>query len=684
MPSHFETHLTASAEDPYLWLEDVEGTESLNWVRTRNADTEARLAQSDTFKQTASELLAVLDSDVKIPYVQKIGAYYYNFWTDAAHQRGLWRRTTLDEFRQPEPTWETVLDIDALNSAEEENWVWGGADCLPPDYRRGLITLSRGGADAHVVREFDLIDKQWVKNGFQLPESKGGTNWIDMNTLYVFTDFGEGSLTRSGYPRIVKQWARGTPLSAASLVYEGTPDDQYVYAAHDHTPGYERDFVSRALAFYSDELYLRSKDGTLTKIDAPDSANKSVHKEWLLLELRDDWDLGTVYASGSLLAIRLDDFLVGQRHFEILFTPTNSTSLVDSTWTRNHLILNVLNDVKNSLSVLTPSKNGFKHSGFDGVPGVGSVDVYAVDPDESDAVWLTTTDFLTPTSLSLAQIGQPPHVLKTMPTFFDSSTMLAEQHFATSADGTRVPYFLVRPRGLKPNGSTPTLLYGYGGFEVSLTPYYSGGLGRAWLSKGGVYVVANIRGGGEYGPLWHQAALKENRPRAYEDFAAVAQDLINRGITSPQHLGVQGGSNGGLLTGNMLTQYPQLFGAVVVQVPLLDMKRYNHLLAGASWMAEYGDPDQPHEWAYIQKFSPYHLFDSAKAYPPVLFLTSTRDDRVHPGHARKMAAKMIEAGKHVTYYENIEGGHGGAATNAQSANMDALVYQFLWEQLKKN
>jgi prolyl oligopeptidase len=675
---------TACAEDPYQWLEDVEGAESLSWVRARNASAHTRLAQSEAFKQTESDLLAILDSDVKIPYVEKIGPYYYNFWTDATHQHGLWRRTTLDEFRKPEPTWETVLDIDALNSAESENWVWGGADCLPPDYRRCLITLSRGGADAQVVREFDLFDKQWVQNGFQLPEAKGGASWIDADTLYVFTDFGDDTMTRSGYPRLVKQWVRGTPLSAASVVYEGKPDDQYIYAMRDHTPGYERDFVSRTLTFYSDELYLRGKDGNLTRIDAPDSAAKSVHKDWLLLELRDDWALTTVYTSGSLLAIRLDDFLAGERHFETLFTPTASTSLIGSTWTRNHLVLNVLNDVKNSLSVLTPGENGFKHSAFNGIPDCGSVDVYAVDSDESDAVWLNTTDYLTPPSLSLAEIGQPPHVLKTTPTFFDSSNMVAEQHFAQSADGTRVPYFLVRPKDLIPDGTAPTLLYGYGGFEVSLTPYYSGGLGHAWLSKGGVYVVANIRGGGEYGPLWHQAALKENRPRAYEDFSAVAQDLITRGITSPRHLGVQGASNGGLLTGNMLTQYPELFGAVVVQVPLLDMKRYSHLLAGASWIAEYGNPDEPQEWAYIQEFSPYHLFDPARTYPPVLFLTSTRDDRVHPGHARKMAAKMIEAGKDVTYYENIEGGHGGAATNAQSANMNALVYSFLWEQLSKD
>ena len=673
----------AFAGDPYIWLEEVEGTKSLEWVHKQNAKTETRLAQSDAFKRIEADVLAVLDSDTNIPGVEKIGPYYYNFWTDASHPRGLWRRTTLNEYRNPEPKWEAVLDIDALNKAEGENWLWQGADCLRPNYQRCLIALSRGGADATVTREFDLTTKSWVENGFVLPEAKGGLGWIDLDTVYVFTDFGDGTMTSSGYPRVVKQWARGVPLSAASVVYEGLPDDLSISAMHDNTPGYERDFVFRTIALYQDEQYLRAKDGTLTKIDVPNSASKWVHKDWLLLELRDDWTTGEEYASGSLLAIKFDDFMGGKRNFDSLFAPTNTSSLVGAIWTKNHLILNELNDIKNRLSVLTPGEKGWQRSVFVGAPSYGTIDVSAVDSDDSDSVWLTSADYLTPTTLFLAEIGKSPETLKTLPTFFDSSNEIVEQHFTVSKDGTRVPYFLVRPKILQLDGSAPTLLYGYGGFEISLTPYYSGSLGSAWLSKGGVYVVANIRGGGEYGPRWHQAALRENRTRAYEDFAAVAQDLINRKITSPKYLGVQGESNGGLLTGNMLTQYPELFGAVVVQVPLLDMKRFNQLLAGASWMAEYGNPDKPEEWAYIQKFSPYHLFDSAKTYPPVFFLTSTRDDRVHPGHARKMAAKMINTSKDAIYYENTEGGHGGAASNAQSAHMNALIYSFLWEHLSK-
>ncbi|MES5813329.1 prolyl oligopeptidase family serine peptidase [Pseudoxanthomonas sp. Soil82] len=671
----------AVANDPYQWLEDVTGDKPLDWVRAQNAKTDAALASSPEFKAMEAGIREVLDSDAKIPGVQKIGDWYYNFWKDRNHERGIWRRTTLEEYRKPNPAWETIIDLDALNKAEGENWVWHGADCLRPEYNRCLVALSRGGADADVTREFDVASKRWVEGGFFRPEAKGALGWIDRDTVYVYTDFGAGTMTESGYPRVVKRWKRGTPLESAQVVYEGKADDMYIAAYHDDTPGFERDFVSRTLAFYNDELYLVGKDGKLAKVDAPNSANKGVKRQWLTLELREPWTVGgKTYPAGSLLATDFGGFMAGKREFDVLFEPTDSTSLASYSWTKSHLVLNVLDDVKNRLSVLTPTAQGWKRGEFVGAPAFGTLGVSAVDDDESDAVWLTATDYLTPTTLSLAQLGKAPEQLKAMPSFFDGSNDVIEQHFATSKDGTRVPYFLVRPKGLKADGSNPTLLYGYGGFEIALTPGYSGGLGRSWLDRGGVYAVANIRGGGEYGPRWHQAALKANRHKAYEDFAAVAQDLIDRRITSPRHLGVQGGSNGGLLTGNMLTQYPELFGAVVVQVPLLDMKRYNKLLAGASWMAEYGNPDTA-DWEFIRTFSPYHLFDPAKTYPPVIFTTSTRDDRVHPGHARKMAAKMIEAGKDVTYYENIEGGHGGAANNAQAAHMAALAYSFLWQRL---
>ena len=491
-------------------------------------------------------------------------------------------------------------------------------------------------------------------------------------------------MTKSGYPRVVKEWKRGTPMSEAKVVYEGKPDDMYIAAYRDLTPGYQRDYVSRTIAFYNDELYLRGADGKLTKLDLPNSANKSVHNQWMTVELRDPWTVGDrTYDAGSLLAIEFDKFMAGNRDFDVVFKPDDHTSLSGHTWTQHHLVLTLLEDVKSRVRIMTPlGEGGWRQAVLAGAPAVGTVSVSPVDADSSDQLWMTTSDFLTPTTLSLVEIGNPPEKLKTMPRFYDADGLVAEQHFATSQDGTQVPYFIVRPKEMKMDGSTPTLLWGYGGFEVSYTAAYNPMSGRGWLQQGGVYVLANIRGGGEYGPRWHQAAMKADRHKAYEDFAAVAQDLFARKLTSPEHLGAQGGSTGGLLMGNMITQYPQLFGAVVCQVPLLDMKRYSHLLAGASWMAEYGDPDTK-DWEFIKTFSPYHLLKDGVKYPPVLFTTSTRDDRVHPGHARKMMAKMEAMGANVRYYENVEGGHGGAANNAQEAHMRALAYTFLWQQLKK-
>jgi len=676
--------MATDTNDEYGWLEEIGGEQALNWVRKQNKIAQEDLAQSGDFKSIYTGILEVLNASDKIPEVQKIGDYYYNFWRDAQHERGIWRRTTLDEYRKSNPQWEIVLDLDELNKIENENWVWHGAHCLPPDYKFCLINLSRGGADADVTREFDLENKQWVENGFYRPESKGGLQWVDQDHVFVYTDFGVGSMTFSGYPRVVKLWQRNTPITSATLVYEGQAEDMYIAAFHDFTKSYERDFVIRTLAFYNDEWYLRDNKGALHKLPAPNSAQKQVHRQWLSLELRQPWHIEEMtYEAGSLLVIELDRFMAGSRDFSVLFSPTETTSLASVTWTKSYVVLNILDDVKNRLQVFTYHDNTWVNQVFNGAPTFGTLHIHAVDAQESDAVWMSATDYLTPTTLSLVPIGEMPEILKSMPEFFTHSGKIIEQNFVSSRDGTRIPYFVVRDKDLVFDGSHPTLLYGYGGFEISLTPNYSGSLGRSWIERGGVYVVANIRGGGEYGPRWHQAALKHNRHRAYEDMAAVAQDVITRGITLAKHLGVQGGSNGGLLAGNMLTQYTELFGAVVIQVPLLDMKRYSHLLAGASWMTEYGNPDTD-DWAFIQTFSPYHLFDPEKDYPPVLLTTSTRDDRVHPAHARKMAARMLASGKSVNYYENIEGGHGGAANNAQAAYMAALVYCFLWKHLSIN
>lgn len=672
----------ATANDPYLWLEDVLGDKPLDWVRTRNSESKKALADSERFQGLQKDILAILDSTDRIAYVAKRGAHYYNLWQDADNPRGLWRRTTLAEYEKHAPQWETVLDLDALGKAEGENWVWKGSTWLVPDRDRCLLSLSRGGADASVVREFDIKSKSFVEDGFVLPESKTQMAWKDRDTLFVGTDFGEGSMTESGYPRIVKLWQRGTKISEARTVAEGKAADVFVYAYRDQTVGFERDFVFRGMTFYTNEVSLL-KDGKLIKIDKPDSANASVHREWLLIELRDDWLVaGSEYRAGSLLAIHFDKFLAGERNFDTLFEPSDRSSLAGWSGTKNHLLVNVLDNVRNVVRVATHKDDRWQIETLPGLPKFGTINASPVDEEEGDDYWLTITDYLTPTSLWLGTVGDgPARKLKSLPEFFDSEGLVVEQREATSKDGTRVPYFLVMKESASRDGSNPTLLYGYGGFEISLTPGYSATVGKNWLEKGGVYVVANIRGGGEFGPRWHQAALKANRNKSYEDFAAVARDLIDAQITSPRHLGIQGGSNGGLLMGNMTTMYPDLFRSVVCQVPLLDMLRYHKLLAGASWMGEYGDPDVPNEAEWLRRYSPYHNLDKDTTYPKVLFTTSTRDDRVHPGHARKMMARMLEQGHNVLYYENIEGGHGGAADNKQAAFMSALAYAFLWETL---
>ncbi len=669
-----------AAEDPWLWLEDVESERALGWARAQNA-VSGKLAEAPGFAELKARLKAVMDSSEKIPTATARGAWYYNLWKDADHPKGLWRRTTPASYDTDTPVWETVLDVDALGAVEGVSWVWHGADCLAPEYRRCLIELSRGGSDAAVVREFDTADKAFVTDGFTLPEAKSVTSWVDRDTIFVGTDFGPGSLTDSGYPRTSRRWRRGTDPAAAPVVFEGEASDVWAAVFHDDTPGFERSVAFRAPTFYSSYKLLVTRRG-LEAIDKPVDATATLWRDWLLLELRSDYTVGKqTWKAGSLLAAPLKRWLRGSRSLTPLFVPTETTSLVSHSATKGHVLLNTLDTVRSRVEVLTPGKNGWSRAALGGAPDAGQVTVSALDPRAGDAWWMTTTGFVSPSTLWRGEVGRPPQPLKQLPPFFDATGLEVSQHMATSKDGTKIPYFQVARAGLELDGSHPTLLYGYGGFEVSLQPRYDARPGIGWLEPGGVYVVANIRGGGEFGPRWHQAALKANRHRAYEDFAAVARDLVSRGVTSKERLGAMGGSNGGLLIGNMYTLYPQEFGALVCKVPLLDMQRYNKLLAGASWMGEYGNPDVPDEWAWIRTFSPYHNVDLSKQHPPLLLTTSTRDDRVHPGHARKMAAKLLAAGKDVTYYENIEGGHGGAADNEQAAFLAALDYTFLWQRL---
>ncbi|WP_406506614.1 prolyl oligopeptidase family protein [Streptomyces sp. NBC_01602] len=665
-------------DDPYLWLEDVEGEAALEWVAERNAETEAALAAGPGFASLKERLREVLDAPERIPYTTRRGVFLYNFWRDAEHVRGVWRRTTLEQYRKDAPEWEVLLDVDALAAAEGEKWVWAGARVRHPDYDRALVSLSRDGGDAVVVREFDLATGAFVEGGFQAREAKTRIGWIDADTVFIGTDFGPGSLTDAGYPRTVRRWRRGTPLEEAVLVFEAETGDVSTWGWRDTTPGFEREFVARSLDFFRSEVYLLTPDATLVRIDVPDDATTSVHRQHLIVTLKSDW-LGQ--RAGSLLAFDFDAFLAGDRSAEVLFTPDERTALAGHSWTRHHLILETMRDVSTRIEILTPTPvGGWARKPLADVPTLSAVTVVDTDPDISDEYFLDVSGFLQPSTLYHGQIGADTEILKQAPARFDTAGLAAEQFFATSQDGTRVPYFVLGPDP-STTGPGPALLYGYGGFEVSLTPFYDAVTGRAWLEGGGTYVIANIRGGGEYGPDWHQAALGADRPRAFEDFAAVAADLVARGITTPAMLGAAGGSNGGLLMGAMVTRYPQLFGAIVAQVPLLDMLRFHKLLAGASWIAEYGNPDNEADRPHLRTLSAYHQLSADQAYPPVLLTTSTRDDRVHPGHARKAAARLRELGHPVLLHENTGGGHAGASDNEQSAHNNALMHTFFWRHL---
>ncbi|MDO5863380.1 MULTISPECIES: prolyl oligopeptidase family protein [Paenarthrobacter] len=695
--------------DEFVWLEDIHGEEQLAWVREQNARTE-ELLEDAGYAAVEAGILEVLDSTDRIAMVNKRGDFYYNFWKDREHPKGLWRRTTWESYLSDAPDWDELLDVDALAASEGIEWVFHGAGFLRPsdgsDYRLAMVSLSPDGGDANRYREFDLATRTFVDpadGGFDLPTAKGHVSWLDADTLLVSSTADGLPATSSSYARTAVKLRRGESLASAEQIFEIPEDHMLAMVAHDSTPGFERTFAVDYIDFYNQRTSLLH-DGAWMDIDVPTDVNISAHREWLMFRPRHDWSVaGVQYPAGSLLAAGLEEWLAGTRDVVVLFTPDDHTSLQSWSWTRDYLLLNLLRDVSSEIRVLDPSKpddsGSWAWSTLDACPPLHDVNAYAVDDeDESGAgndYWLVATGFTTPTTLtrgSLGPAGSHHEEVKRSPSFFNEAGYEVQQHFAVSADGTRIPYFQVASKDLVLDGQNPTQLSGYGGFEVSRTPAYSGTIGRAWLERrttgedahvrGGVYVVANIRGGGEYGPSWHHAALRENRHRAYEDFAAVAQDLISRGVTSRKRLGCVGGSNGGLLVGNMLTQYPELFGAISCGVPLLDMRRYTKLSAGYSWIAEYGDPDVPGQWEFIRTFSPYHLLRDGVEYPETFIWTATSDDRVGPVQARKMAARMQAMGiPNVWFHEALEGGHAGASDNRQAAALQARSNHFLWRAL---
>jgi len=669
--------------DPHNWLEQIDDEKALDWVRARNDLTVSKFTQNDRFRGFQERIRSILDSDDRIPMFETCGDSLYNFWQDKDHPKGLWRRTTLEEYSKTRPDWEVVLDLDALAKSEDENWVWADASMCRPECTKALVRLSRGGGDAIVIREFDLRTKDFVSDGFFVPEAKTHVTWAGPDRVLIGSDFGEGTLTDSGYPMTMREWDRGGLLENAREYYRGQSSDVYVYSRADPFTDFRDYYVGRATDFFNDEFFVY-RNNELIKLDKPDSAIATPHRGQLFLLLKHDWDRrGERFKAGSLLVGQLDDILAGTGDYQVLFAPTEHSVLISHTGTKNSIILNISENVCTKTFVATKGDNDDwnleqvqKSNSFLNESG------FAYESQESDRTLMLSESFLEPSSLSLSGPNESPRVLKKTRSFFENEALETTQHWAESKDGTKIPYYQISQRDA--TGIRPTLLYGYGGFSVSLLPAYTPVAGNTWLNRGGTYVIANIRGGGEFGPDWHHQALKENRNRAYEDFIAVAEDLIHRGITEPKHLGIQGGSNGGLLMGNMYVQRPDLFGAVVCQVPLLDMSRYHLLLAGASWMAEYGDPEKPEEWEYLKNFSAYQNVRADRTYPTILITTSTRDDRVHPGHARKMVAKLEEMGHKVHYYENIEGGHAGAADNKQRAFMQALVWEFLWETLERS
>jgi len=695
-PPHFPRALTpagVAAADDHLALEQVDGTKAMAFVTEENRKSLAALtgdARYETYRQEAQAILTATD---RIPSPSFLGEGVGNFWQDAANPKGVWRRTTLDSYRTAAPEWETLLDIDALSKAEGKDWVFKGADCLAPDETRCLINLSDGGKDAVVVREFDLPTKRFVDGGFNLPEGKHRIEWLDRDTLLVATDFGPGSLTESGYPFIVKTLKRGQTLAQAVEDYRGDASD----GGYGVSPSVYRDkngqvtavIITRPLDTFRSETWMMAHDGSTTKLTMPDRVGVFGAQGDLLIFSNDEaWTFnGIAYKPGSLLSMPLTSLRTDRNDLSIsnqaalIYEPAARQSLGDVRVLDRQVIASLSENVAGRLAVFeNRGEFGWRRQDVT-VPQ--NIAVGLGDSSKSKGeVFVSTQGFLTPPTLSLASVGSTSLTqLKAAPAKFDASTHVVEQYEATSTDGTKIPYFITRPRDMKLDGSNPTVMLGYGGFQVSLNPAYKPEMGKLWLERGGVFVQANIRGGGEFGPDWHQAALDGNRQKAFDDFAAVARDLEQRGVTSPRRLGIYGRSNGGVLTSVSITQHPELFNAVVIESPLVDMLRYHELPAGASWIGEYGDPRIPEEAEWIARYSAYQQLRPGQAYPRIYLTTNTRDDRVHPGHARKFAARLGDMGYDHLYYEDTAGGHSNDADPVANARRWARHYVYLSQQL---
>ncbi len=675
------------AKDPYLWLEDIEGKKALDWVKKENAETDKLITGRPGFEADRKRARDILDDDRQIAEPGEVmGETITNFWRDAANPRGLWRQSPLDAYLAGKPVWTTLIDVDALGKAEKQSWVWHGADCLAPDYKRCLVSLSPGGTDADIVREWDRPTKSFVEGGFTLPQAKSSVTWENADTLLVATDYGAGSMTASGYPRIVKRWKRGTPLASAEMVAEGEAEDvgMNVFALTDGDKRWP--MISRGKTFYTSDTKLPNVDGSryISSI-VPDTASvRDVIDGQLIIFLNQDW---ANIPAGSLVSLSLAD-MSADRKVKIVtaMTPTKAQAIENVSATDNVLWVKALDDVEGKLFALRRDPKTGEWAQKE-VPLAANATVgIAGTVAKRDIVLATAETMLTPPTLYAVSEAKPPQAVQSLPATFDASAMTVEKRFATSKDGTKIPYFLARKTGAI--GPVAALVHAYGGFRAAQTPgyltgqpYRAGPLGLYWVEDGNAYVLANIRGGGEYGPAWHQAALREKRQNSFDDLHAVAEDLVATGVSAKGKIAISGRSNGGVLVGAAMTQRPDLYGAVISGSPIKDMWRYDKMLAGASWVAEYGDPDVPADWAFLSKYSPYQNLKKGVKYPPIFLYLSTKDDRVHPGHARKYAARLAEYGNRVYYHEYIEGGHSVGADHAEDAVRAAMLHAFLLREL---
>jgi prolyl oligopeptidase len=669
-------------EDKYLWLEEIDGKKALEFVENQNKLTLEKLSREKNYQLIYDKSLEIYDSPERIAYPTIHGNYVFNFWKDKDHARGIVRRCLLADYLRGRFEWETMLDIDELSKKEGVKWVFMGYSGLYPAYNRFLVELSKGGGDAVVIREFNADKKQFVENGFYIDEAKGVASYVDENTLVVATDFGKGTLTSSGYARQVRLWKRGTLLNDAQVIYEGDSTDMGTWGAVVRDGPQAYTVILRRMTIFSGQtmVWINNK---AVKLDLPEDCDiQAILNNQLVLQLKSDWPVNAVtYKSGTLLSLNFNDLLKGEKKIQRIIEPDEFSSISGVVTTRNKLLVNLLTNITGQLYIYSFNNGEWTRQKVD-APNFGTISIIAAN-DLTDEYFFEFVDFITPSTLYYADAGKNTfQVHQSLPAYFDASKYMVKQYQAKSKDGTMIPYFMVSGKEMKHDTTNPTLVYAYGGFEISQQPFYGSAYGIAWLDNGGVFVLANIRGGGEFGPKWHQDGMKEKRQNVFDDLYAVSEDLISKKVTSPKHLGVMGGSNGGLLVGVAFTQRPDLYNAVVCQVPLLDMQRYNKLLAGASWTGEYGNPDVPEEWEYIRKYSPYQNLREGMNYPEVFFYTSTRDDRVHPGHARKMAARMNEMGYKTYYYENTEGGHAGSSTNEQRARSNALTFSYLLMKLK--